>query len=115
MITPNKCPYLSPGQRPGLDEKFQSKKVPTLAKLEPRSIVRDTADTINIASAMDLGSSGTRLYKLILGRLAQEIKKRKKLQASSGRVGPRAASLTMNQGQCRMNLSMTILIDKILA
>jgi len=23
---------LSPGQRPGLDEKFQSKKVPTLAK-----------------------------------------------------------------------------------
>jgi hypothetical protein len=86
-----------------LDEKCQSKKVPalawgqviqdlseisfrknvaidmdldaTLAKLEPRSIVQDTADTINIASAMDLGSSSLgalqALNQILLADLAK--------------------------------------------
>jgi len=37
-------------------------------------------------SNRDLGSSGTRLYKLILSRLARKIKKRKKLQAASSKL-----------------------------
>ena len=34
--------------------------------------------------------------------MAKKIKKRKKLQASSSKL--QAASLTMDQGQCRMNI-----------